>query len=104
MTDVILTLVSHTLTTYGRKSSEKPPAFMTSPVLTWTFMLTDGLELAIQTQSRYHNVVFIADRWSEMIERGKYILEYADGQLVVTTEFKHDGWQSQARYTKHMYD
>lgn len=104
MTDVILTLVSHTLTTYGRKPSEKPPAFMTPPVLTWPFTLTDGLELAIQTKSRYHNVMFTSERFRETLPKGRYVLDYSNGRLVVTTEFKHDGWQSKTLYTKRMYD
>lgn len=97
---IALPLDSYKLAKVGKKPSETPPDIMPWPQYEWPFTLTDGLELAIQTQSRYYNVVHMSSIGDTVVDLGRCIFDFNGSLLKVTTEFRYAGWFCQTVYAK----
>lgn len=98
--NVVLDLDSYKLVRTQVESISAPPVAMRAPAYQWVFTLTDGLELAIQTNSRYHNVTKMATLGSTPVSCGTCVMDYSNNQLKVTIEVKHNGWSYAVVYSK----
>lgn len=98
--NVVLNLDSYKLVRTLADAISAPPVAMRNPAYQWVFTLTDGLELAVQTNSRYHNVTKMSTLGTTPISNGTCIMDYNDNRLKVTFEVKHNGWQYAVVYSK----